>query len=546
MLGAIIGDIVGSRFEFNNHRNKEFEFFASDCFVTDDSIMTLAIAKAIMETDRCITGEERRDIYSDARLSLLEDMSIKYMRELGHKYPDSGYGSKFFKWLVSSDPAPYNSFGNGAAMRVGPAGFAAKTEAQAIQLAEIVTGVTHDHEEGIKGATAVACAVFMARRGALKCEIENAMSRYYDLGFRIDDIRSSYKFNETCQETVPQSIVAFLESESFEDAIRIAISLGGDSDTLAAITGSIAEAYYGIPKDMKEKALVYLSDELRAIYDEWTLFDSGIEEKNKVLTKYIGKISAAESFGDWIIDWESDGTPENPVQIPFVDYSRLVISFVKEFYAFSYGHPDYDLSDYSTILNDRNIAWDSREMSEADVTDFDEKSVLALIMAAIRVDRFSEGALLSFIENGSIEKWLKRLKDIDWQRSMPHCQIIEVKFEVGGFFDGMSEYVFKFDGDGSVITKSSSEPCWEAQLNEIRLTPSETMEKQLTFKNLHTEYWNYDYQPIGMIVLDGTQWNLAITYSNGQVMTYEGSNAYPKNWNSLLDAFGIDHADKSD
>lgn len=268
MLGAIIGDIVGSRFEFNNHRNKQFALFGAGCFATDDSIMTLAIAKAIMEAAKASDLEG----YS----SRLSGLAVKYMQEIGRKYPNCGFGGMFYNWVFSSKPEPYNSFGNGAAMRVSPAGFAARSEMEAEQLAEIVTAVTHNHTEGIKGAKATAIAIYMARSGALKDEIRERISRdYYPLDFRIDDIRSTYQFNEICQETVPQAIECFLEADSFEDAIRTAISLGGDSDTIAAITGAIAEAYYGVPCDIKEKALSYLDEDLRSIYDEWVDFAPG-------------------------------------------------------------------------------------------------------------------------------------------------------------------------------------------------------------------------------------------------------------------------------
>jgi ADP-ribosylglycohydrolase len=272
MLGAIIGDIVGSRFEFNNHRSKEFDLFAIGCFATDDSIMTLAVAKAIMEAKK---GE--RSGGRDIDMDLLSSLTVKYMQEIGRKYPTRGFGRMFKHWVFSDDPEPYNSFGNGAAMRVSPAGFAALNPQEAERLAETVTAVTHNHEEGIKGAKATAVAIAMARQGALKNEIrERITTKYYSLDFRIDDIRSTYKFNETCQETVPQAIKCFLESTSFENAIRTAISLGGDSDTIGAITGAIAEAYYGVPSEIKEKALGYLDEELRAIYDAWEKFAASL------------------------------------------------------------------------------------------------------------------------------------------------------------------------------------------------------------------------------------------------------------------------------
>lgn len=273
MLGAIIGDIIGSRFEFNNYRSKDFDLFTEECFATDDSIMTLAVAKAIMETNKRIEPSVS-GIGLDANCHhLLSELSVKYMREIGRRYPDCGYGGMFARWVFSADPEPYNSFGNGAAMRISPAGFAAITESEAVSLSETITSVTHNHPEGIKGAEATAVAIYMARHGFLKSEIKDRIANdYYPLDFTIDEIRPAYKFNETCQKTVPQAIECFLESESFEDAIRTAISLGGDSDTIAAITGAIAEAYYGVPDYIREKALTYLDERLMSIYDEWEEF----------------------------------------------------------------------------------------------------------------------------------------------------------------------------------------------------------------------------------------------------------------------------------
>ncbi|MDR2031656.1 MAG: ADP-ribosylglycohydrolase family protein [Azoarcus sp.] len=260
MLGAIIGDIAGSRFEFGNHRDKAFVLFAPDCCVTDDSIMTLAIARAIMDA-----GTE-----DDERLAAA---AIVAMREIGRAYPACGFGMSFSQWVASAHPAPYNSYGNGAAMRVSPAAFVARTREDAIRLARAVTAVTHNHPEGLKGAEATAIAIFMARSGASRQDIRDHIHRhYYPLDFTIDEIRPTYAFNETCQETVPQAIEAFLESTSFEDAIRIAVSVGGDSDTLAAIAGSIAEAFHGVPDDLAKTALTYLDTRQRALYDAWGAF----------------------------------------------------------------------------------------------------------------------------------------------------------------------------------------------------------------------------------------------------------------------------------
>ncbi|MDD2441379.1 MAG: ADP-ribosylglycohydrolase family protein, partial [Eubacteriales bacterium] len=221
MLGAIIGDIVGSRFEFCNHRSKDFDLFSEACFVTDDSVMTLAVAQAIVTFE-----QDREESYPVGGLTetdkyRLRERTVQCMQTIGRQYPDCGYGGMFARWMFSDRPQPYNSFGNGAAMRISPAGFAARSEAEAIGLARAVTAVTHNHPEGIKGAEAVAVAIHMARQGEMKDEIRRKMaSGYYPLDFTIDEIRASYRFNETCQETVPQAIVCFLESGSFEDAIR--------------------------------------------------------------------------------------------------------------------------------------------------------------------------------------------------------------------------------------------------------------------------------------------------------------------------------------
>jgi ADP-ribosyl-[dinitrogen reductase] hydrolase len=281
MLGAIIGDIVGSRFEFNNHRSMDFDLFAPGCFVTDDSIMTLAVAKGIMETEKRVESSVSDYRFDGEYHHLLSEMTVKYMQEIGRQYPNCGYGGMFARWIFSDHPEPYNSFGNGAAMRISPVGFVAGTELEATSLSGTITSVTHDHEEGIKGAEATVIAIFLALNGFTKSEIRDRISNeYYLLDFTIDEIRPTYKFNETCQKTVPQAIECFLESDSFEDAIRIAISLGGDSDTIAAITGAMAEAYYGVPDDIRHKGLAYLDEELRSIYDQWEKF-IGKERKNQ-------------------------------------------------------------------------------------------------------------------------------------------------------------------------------------------------------------------------------------------------------------------------
>lgn len=256
MLGAIIGDIVGSRFEWNNIKTKDFEFLTHDCFATDDSIMSLAIAHAVLA--------------SEGNFDNLGELAVSSMQGIGRFYPGCGYGGRFYNWMFSDNPQPYNSYGNGAAMRVSACGFAADTLEEAMLLSKKVTEVTHNHPEGLKAAEATVVAIYMARTGSTILEIRDYINKhYYPMNFTLDGIRDTYEFNETCQDTVPQAIMAFLESTDFEDAIRNAISIGGDSDTLAAITGGIAEAYYGVPDDMRKNALDYLDERLMKILIEF-------------------------------------------------------------------------------------------------------------------------------------------------------------------------------------------------------------------------------------------------------------------------------------
>ena len=225
MIGAIAGDIIGSVYESHPIKTKDFPLFHPHCRFTDDTVLTVAIAKAILE----------------------DQNYLKAVHELGRKYSHAGYGGTFISWLHSSEPRPYNSWGNGAAMRVSPVGFAFNTVETVLQEAARTAEISHNHPEGIKGAQATALAVFLARtthdKTIIKKEVVNRFR--YDLSRTVDDLRPSYVFDISCQGTVPASIIAFLDSTSYEDAVRNAISLGGDSDTLACITGGMAEAYYG-------------------------------------------------------------------------------------------------------------------------------------------------------------------------------------------------------------------------------------------------------------------------------------------------------------
>ena len=252
MIGAIIGDVVGSRFEWRNHQSKEFDLFDPACRPTDDSVMSLAVARAILES-----ASDHKDLC---------EKTVRSMQGLGRAYPEAGYGGMFSAWIASDGPRPYQSFGNGAGMRVGPAGFAAESLEEARLLSRHVTVVTHDHPLAVAGAEAIATSICLARSGATKAELRRHIEGgYYTLDFTIDELRPTYRFDVTCQGSIPVALEAFLESRDFEDAIRTAVSVGGDTDTIAAMAGSVAEAYYGVPEHIVEGVLPYLDNGLTAI-----------------------------------------------------------------------------------------------------------------------------------------------------------------------------------------------------------------------------------------------------------------------------------------
>ena len=246
MLGSLTGDIVGSIYEWNNIKTTSFPLFQDHCHFTDDSVLTVALAESIL------TGEGYATL----------------MKRYFRNYPDAGYGGNFLRWAQSDSAGPYHSWGNGAAMRISPVAWACDSLAEVLQKAAQYSAPTHDHPEGIKGAQATASSIFLGRTGASKEEIRRFVVEEfsYDLSRSCDDIRPGYGFDVSCQGTVPQAISAFLESSDFESAIRLAISLGGDSDTLAAITGGIAQAYYqGVPAAIAQKTLDFLDEPLRRV-----------------------------------------------------------------------------------------------------------------------------------------------------------------------------------------------------------------------------------------------------------------------------------------
>ena len=262
MLGAITGDIVGSPYEYRGEliEADEFPLFAVYSEFTDDTVMTVAIAEALMKGGG--NREETRSLF------------IAEMRKFGRFYPNAGYGAMFADWLCREDEEPYGSFGNGSAMRVSPVAWYFDDLRTVEEFAELSASVTHDHPEGIKGAKAVAAAIFLARTGKTKEEIRTYIEERfgYDLDHEVEEFQRMARITSSCQVTVPEAIVAFLEGNSFEDVIRKAVSIGGDTDTLAAMAGSIAEAFYSIDEEIREETMSRLSPDLRSVVERWNAF----------------------------------------------------------------------------------------------------------------------------------------------------------------------------------------------------------------------------------------------------------------------------------
>lgn len=280
MYGAILGDIIGSPFEFDRgDKTKDFKLFSRRSHFTDDSVMTLAVCEALLKVGQ------------DATVKEIEDAVISSMQSWGRRYPHEGYGGYFRRWLTARHPEPYNSFGNGSAMRVSAAGWLYDSLEKTRVVAKATANVTHNHPEGIKGAEATASAIFMARNGSSKEEIKKYIENefHYDLNRTLDEIRPNFHMDETCQKTVPEAIIAFLEARAFEDAIRNAVSLGGDTDTLGAITGSIAEAYFGISETLISECRNRINKDMRDVVDAFYSFvrKDDLPNTNQMIEKAI-------------------------------------------------------------------------------------------------------------------------------------------------------------------------------------------------------------------------------------------------------------------
>ena len=267
MYGAILGDIIGSPYEFDQgNKRKDFPLFCEASYCTDDTVMTIAVAEAFL-----LAHPQADDAWLKTRV-------IRCMRKWGQRYPNAGYGTRFLHWLTTEDPQPYYSFGNGSAMRVSSVAWLYNDLDTVRRMARLSAEVTHNHPEGIKGAEATASAIFLARTGSTKADIKAYIEGQfgYDLSRTCDQIRPGYHHVESCQETVPEAITAFLEGESFEDVIRTAVSLGGDCDTLTCIAGSMAEGFYGVPEDLKAECRKRMPKDLRQMLEQ---FEAALSQK---------------------------------------------------------------------------------------------------------------------------------------------------------------------------------------------------------------------------------------------------------------------------
>jgi len=383
MLGAIIGDIIGSVYEQNNIKTKSFPLYSKKSQFTDDTVMTIAIAEGLMH------GGKSEDF-------------INALKKYDRTYPNAGYGESFYKWLHSEKSEPYNSWGNGSAMRVSPVGWIYYTIEETERYAALSAVVTHNHPEGVKGAQATASAVFLARTGKSKDEIKAYISNRfgYDLYRTLDDIRPNYSFDLSCQGTVPEALIAFFESADFEDAIRNAISLGGDSDTLAAITGSIAEAAYGIPNEIKTKSLSYLPESLLNVINEfYSMFilkqKNEQEELDKIIHDCINIFCEMKEI-PWMSttpEKEEDRDPKR-IYLSYPIYPQELMQLLRLSFLFG------DDRDSYTNLNDKNIN---------DLTEYEICSYFCHLSIG---ERFCDGLIAKCISNGKFLQMLLRLKEL--------------------------------------------------------------------------------------------------------------------------------------
>ena len=403
MLGAIIGDIVGSRFEFANHKSTKFGLFHEDCEFTDDTICTVAVADWLMD------GEIASHRFADHLQG--------WCREFPH--PKGGYGLKFSDWIHESNPKPYGSFGNGSAMRIAPVGWVCDSLEETCRVAKVISEITHNHPEGIKGAQSVAVAIYLARTGHSKQEIKRELEAMfgYNLNKTCREIRPVYLYNETCQGTVPEAIAAFMDGTDFEGCIRLAVSLGGDTDTLACITGAMAEAYYGIPPELENGAMSYLPERIREVVQRFrNKFTSRFDDANyfaqiritpgRVFNEMFGLIQVLEQTDPKdLVTWQTPETKDkNTFAFPHPVYAPVVDQWLRAFDQSGLEIP----YDWGRWLSDRNF---TNRWSELDYSALSAAEICKVFTALVRSERFCDGSIGGFFREGNMIKCLRVLEE---------------------------------------------------------------------------------------------------------------------------------------
>lgn len=390
MLGAIIGDISGSKYEFNSCRNPNFEIIDKDCFFTDDTVLTFAVAEALMKGKR---DPEKT-----------KNHLIKSMRKMGKLFPNCGYGGRFSAWLKNPEPKPYNSYGNGSAMRVSPVAWFFHSLNQVEYFAGLTAEVTHNHPEGIKGAQATAAAIFLARIGRDKQYIKRyiELKYHYDFSKSLDEIKKGFHFDETCQGTVPVALEIFFESVDFEDVIKKSVLLGGDCDTIAAIACSVAEGYYPIPSDIEAKAMEKLDRRLKTILNNWNndLSVSKSKYQKCDLLRYTDYfLSNPVTVRKEIKDPNSERTAIIP------EYSETMHNFI-----FEASNSEYFRDDFKEILAKHDIK--RYEDMIVELPDANKNLLSSFLTLILLGEKSNPGNIAWAAENGIIGDILNGLVEV--------------------------------------------------------------------------------------------------------------------------------------
>lgn len=514
MLGAIIGDVVGSRFEFNNIKIKQFNLFDKKCKVTDDSVMSVAVAEMCL--NRYVPDNTPQ--------------IIQTFKKWGQRYPYAGYGNRFFHWVLSDEPAPYNSCGNGSAMRISAVGFYANSAEEVETYSKAVTEVTHNHPEGIKGAYVTAMCIYMARKGASKKEIKAFVEKHYAIDFDYEHLRRTYRHDEEiCQNTVPQAIFCFLISNGFEDCLRTTISIGGDCDTTAAISCAIAEAYYGIPDKIAEGVMKFIPEDMKEIICRFDreIQASGVTRYGKIL-KFIKPL---EEYPEKLARWHGaeirkDEDGNNLISFGYPIYESDVVDFLDAICSFM-------VYDYVEVIESYGIKYENIDIDKLDLKQYDNKLILAMITAIIRSDRIHEGLIISMIENGSFLKLLLRLKDFD-EILLKEDIITKINYSYSCFGDFTKNegFVIDISSKDKVRIEYSSFNVGAGIHPAVVLDESDSKTLITKLQNLNILSWQDYYEPENM-VCNGESWDIEIATLNLGHVRKGGNNAFPENWHSF-------------